>query len=236
MTCSVVGCAQAFVYPIYARKPAFWAAFAVGNASLLLILGLGFVYGDHWLAWDNKIATLSYGLRAPAWSQFMLAVSTLNSNAAINIYSGFIILYLLYRRAWQPAFWFVWIVQGGLVLNVLLKHAFSRARPDVYEPLLHLSSYSFPSGHVAGTVLFYGVLVFAYAQAGPPLRVLLVASLLAILLVALTAFSRVYLGVHFFSDVLAGAAMGGTWLSLHLWYLSRGPRRLRAAPTRTGLS
>ena len=203
----------------YQSKSKLWAVLASSAATVFLILTLGLIYGTQWRVPDTAAATWSYGLRGPALTQFMLLVSTLNSNAAINVYSGLIISYLFYHRAWQSALWFFWIVQGGLLLNVLLKHSFSRARPSDFSPLLHLNTYSFPSGHVTGAMLFYGVLVFAYAQSAPP-RHLLAALSLAILLVVLTAASRVYLGVHYPTDVIAGWLIGLSW-ALLCWMAER---------------
>lgn len=216
-----LGCPSGpFLIAPHSRKPKLWASLALAAASLFIILTLGVIYGDQWRASDVAITAFAYKVRTQEWTQFMLLVTTLNSNLAINIYSGLIILYLLSRRAWRPAMWFFWIVQGGLLLNVLVKHVVSRARPSAFDPLLHLSSYSFPSGHVTGTVLFYGALVFAYTQTAPRQRAVFASIVLAISFILLTGLSRLYLGVHFLSDVLGGAALGLTWLTLHLWYWS----------------
>src|SRR5471032_795389 len=107
-------------------------------------------------------------------------------------------------------------VPGGMLLNELIKLAFQRSRPVLEQPLVTLTSYSFPSGHAAAATVLYG-LAACYAmtrmrRAGPRAAVLLV----ALVMVALVGFSRIYLGAHYLSDVLAGAAESCAWLALCL--------------------
>jgi undecaprenyl-diphosphatase len=103
-------------------------------------------------------------------------------------------------------------VPGGLLLNTLIKLAFNRARPAWEDPILTLSSASFPSGHTAGAALFYGFIaaymVWNMKTAWP--RV--IAVLGCMFMVALVGFSRIYLGVHYLSDVLAAVSMSMVWL------------------------
>jgi len=104
---------------------------------------------------------------------------------------------------------------GAEVLNGALKLAFHRPRPEL--AFLHLDTYSFPSGHSTAATVAYGALAFLLWPAARTARrrVALVAA--AVCLVALVGFSRLYLGVHYLSDVLGGFALGATWLSLCLF-------------------
>ena len=104
----------------------------------------------------------------------------------------------------------------GMLLNVLMKYAFHRARPSFDDPLLALTTYSFPSGHVAGATLFYGVIAAMVISRTAAWRWRVMTVLAAITLVALVALTRVYLGVHYLSDVLAAFAEGVAWLALCL--------------------
>jgi undecaprenyl-diphosphatase len=135
--------------------------------------------------------------------------------AAISIASA-LGLYLLSRRRlyWLAAL--VLSVPGGALLNRLLKYAFHRARPHFDDPILTLTGYSFPSGHTMMASVLYGFVaayLCAHAQ-GWRRRVLVVCSASA--LIALVGFSRIYLGAHYLSDVLAAMAEGLAWLSLCL--------------------
>ena len=104
-------------------------------------------------------------------------------------------------------------VAGSAVLNQLLKGLFERPRPYFEHPLLIEPSYPFPSGHAMESFVVYGMLVYfaVLALRSWKARVAVVCG--AALLVVLIGFSRMYLGVHYFSDVLAGYAAGGVWLS-----------------------
>ncbi|MBQ5948254.1 phosphatase PAP2 family protein [Massilia sp. ST3] len=121
----------------------------------------------------------------------------------------------LYRRGHR--YWIVALVAavpGGMLLNVALKHTFERARPHFAEPILTLSTYSFPSGHAMAATCLYGLLACYAARhaRGWPGRVL--PFLLAAAMIFTVAFSRMYLGAHYLSDVLAAAAEGCGWLAI----------------------
>ena len=93
----------------------------------------------------------------------------------------------------------------------VLKRIFERVRPDIF-PVIAESGYSFPSGHAMGAICFYGILAY-FAGLGlrsKPLRWGLMAA--AGIYILLIGLSRVYLGVHYPTDILAGYAAGATWL------------------------
>jgi undecaprenyl-diphosphatase len=107
---------------------------------------------------------------------------------------------------------------------------FHRPRPHFDDPILTLTSYSFPSGHSMMATVLYGVLA-AYLVANTSdwrLRALVI--LLAGLLIALVGFSRMYLGAHYLSDVLGAMAEGLAWLSLCLTFVYSVWRRRSGQP------
>jgi membrane-associated phospholipid phosphatase len=105
-------------------------------------------------------------------------------------------------------------VPGGMLLNWLVKQAFQRARPNFDSPMLALASYSFPSGHTVGATVGWGfALLLWFAWEKRAIR-RVVACSLGGTMVLLTALSRVYLGAHYLSDVLAAIAEGVAWLAL----------------------
>ncbi|MFC0252667.1 phosphatase PAP2 family protein [Massilia consociata] len=141
----------------------------------------------------------------------------------------------LYRKGHR--YWLMALasaVPGGLVLNVLLKHTFARARPHFAEPLLELTTYSFPSGHALGATVVYGFLACYAARHARSWAGRVLAFVLAIAMVATVAFSRMYLGVHYLSDVLAGAAEGCAWLAICIAGAATLNRRRRARERRAG--
>lgn len=148
----------------------------------------------------------------PSTTQLMLAVSAMHQTAAICILAALLAIGLVsaHQRHWVPVL--LLAVPGGLVLNALVKLAFERVRPTFDHPLVHLSTFSFPSGHAAGATVWWGfVLVLVWScRSGAVGRTACAAGVVAIVL--LTALSRVYLGAHYPSDVLGGIAEGTLWL------------------------
>ena len=122
-----------------------------------------------------------------------------------------------WRHAQQKVTWLVLASFGGaLLLNTLLKLLFARPRPNVFPPLTTETSYSFPSGHAMAAVAVYGLLallLWRRAKRGW--------AVLAGAWVPLVALSRVYLGVHYPSDVLASLALGTIWLII-VWFTHIG--------------
>ncbi len=115
---------------------------------------------------------------------------------------------------------------GGMVLTTVLKSVFERARPDLFESGYTASFYSFPSGHATIAVGFYGTLTLLLAMRLAGLRRWAVVAL-GTALVLLIGFSRLYLGVHYPTDVLAGFLAAPLWisaigLSYLLWRAVRG--------------
>ena len=134
----------------------------------------------------------------------------------VTCITGGLLLYLL----WQQRFYWLTAVAaavfGGMLLNMLLKYAFHRARPHFDDPILTLTSYSFPSGHTMMATVLYGVLAaYLLAEANDWRRRVLII-LAASFLILLVGFSRIYLGAHYLSDVLGAMAEGLAWLSLCL--------------------
>lgn len=123
-------------------------------------------------------------------------------------------LALLWRRQRYAARWLVLVTVGGTFLNTGLKQVFAEPRPDLLPHLDIVHSYSFPSGHSAGTMILLGALAMlvrsrpGYLTAG--------------IFIALIGISRVWLGVHWPSDVMAGWIEGLGWLCLCRYWLPAG--------------
>lgn len=180
---------------------------------------------------DARVANALHALAIPALTQALLVVTHLHAPVAISIYSAGVAFLLVRRREWSWLIAFVLAVPVGLALNWSIKQVFQRARPSLDNPLLVLSSYSFPSGHTAGAVLFYGVLAAYAVSRARRLHVRTACVLLWVLLVILVGFSRMYLGVHYLSDIVGAAAWASAWLALSLWLAPHLAARL---PPRSG--
>jgi undecaprenyl-diphosphatase len=165
---------------------------------------------------DTSVASWLHAHATPTLTQVMLLVSHAHDPIFIDAYSLVVAIVLARRREW---FWIVGLAAaapGGLLLNGLIKRLFERARPSFDDPLLTLTTFSFPSGHTAGATLFYGTLSAYVVSRAHSSRVRDAALALWFLMVIVVGFSRMYLGVHYLSDVLGGATWSLAWLTLCL--------------------
>ena len=148
----------------------------------------------------------------PAVTRALFLFTHMHSTMGLAIMSAlFAVALIALRRPWWIA-WLLLTVQGGQLLNAGLKQVFQRTRPVWDEPLVTLSTASFPSGHAAGTTVFWGFVCVAAWSLPAPRWVKRVLLVVAPMMVLLTALSRVYLGAHYVSDVLAGIAEGVVWV------------------------
>jgi undecaprenyl-diphosphatase len=142
-------------------------------------------------------------------------------------------LALLLRRRVAHAALMGAALGGGEALNWALKAAFERPRPSFSHPLATAGGFSFPSGHAMVSITVYGALAFVIAASVGSRRVQWLVLSSVIVLVFAIGFSRVYLGVHYASDVLAAYCAGLAWLTLCALTLL-GASRLRVGKHRSG--
>ena len=174
------------------------------------------IAGDPLTIVDLDVANWLHAHAAPLLTHVMTAISNLHGVVAISLYLVLLTFYLAWKRDWYWVLYLLVAVPSGMILNALTKVAFHRARPSFDNPLATLTTYSFPSGHVAGTTLFYGVLAAVLIAKIPAWRWRVLIVLVAFMLVVLVAMTRMYLGVHYLSDVIAAFAEMLAWLILCL--------------------
>jgi membrane-associated phospholipid phosphatase len=128
----------------------------------------------------------------------------------------FVAVQMLRLKLWHWLLALVLTVPGGMLLNVVLKIVFHRPRPVFTDPMVSFSGYSFPSGHTMSTTLFYGVLSWLAIRQIKAWywRVVVISG--GGFMVVFVAFSRIYLGAHYLSDVLGAIAEGLAWLAVCL--------------------
>ena len=213
-------------------------ALRLGGGALVLIaaawlfgaIAEDVVTSDRLTVFDVQVARWLREHASPEVTRWMLLVTDLHSTIAVSCYGAIVAAALAWRRQWRHLATVFVCVAGGLTLNVLMKLAFHRARPVLDDPLLTLTSYSFPSGHVAGTTLMYGLIVaWTFTRTRRPL-VRAAVAIAAAAAIALVAFTRMYLGVHYLSDVVAAFAEGVAWLALCLSALTAFWGRAPLAP------
>ena len=164
-------------------------------------------------------------------TRFLLLITRLHSLLGVTVMTLAVSAYLWIKRLRIWVLTLMLAVFGGMLLNLLLKHVFVRQRPHFDNPLLVLTTYSFPSGHTVMATVFYGTLcALVVSRTRRWLwRVLTIAA--AAFLVLLVGFSRIYLGAHYLSDVLAAIAEGLAWLAFCLISIEELKRRRKRKRT-----
>lgn len=195
----------------------------------LLCLGLPGFVGLAWLVsnqghlngLDVQAAEWARQRRSPFLTQALLIITHLHSVMAISVYTAGLSVWLMFKREHRHWLLPLWLfVPTGAVLNVLMKHAFQRPRPVVDDALLTLSTFSFPSGHASATTLLHGFFALVVLTHVPRPLWRGVLGALALLIIGLVSWSRVYLEVHFFTDVLAGVLEALVWMAVCVLVLS----------------
>lgn len=189
-------------------------------AALAILLGAVTVavVGPAGMAWvDEPVARFVIAHRTAAWTTAMKIITTIGNGpvlASIAL-AGALALTTLTRKWWDLALVAI-TVGGASAFNNLAKHVFDLPRPPIRDAVAVADGYGFPSGHAASATATFGVLAWLYAANVPsrPARIACwaVGSLLALAI----GFSRVYLGVHWTSDVLGGWLFGALWLTVVL--------------------
>jgi membrane-associated phospholipid phosphatase len=149
--------------------------------------------------------------------QVFAVLTHLADTLTLTVLGVLVTLLLLHRRQQLLAAGWVLAVAGNALLNPALKGIFARTRPVHDHGLITAEGWSFPSGHASGSVVAYGMLAYLLVRLLPatwPAGLRLAAVLLAAALAFTAGSSRVFLQVHYASDVLAGFASGASWLAV----------------------
>jgi membrane protein DedA with SNARE-associated domain/membrane-associated phospholipid phosphatase len=186
---------------------------AAGSLWLFGGLAEDVLTGDPIVRLDRGVDDYLHSHATPSLTTFFLIITALGSIEAIVLLGMVVATFLAWGRRWLFLGSWLAAVAGSAVLNHLLKGLFARPRPHFAHPLLVESSYSFPSGHAMESFVVYGMLAYFAVLALRSWESRVGVIFGAALLIVLIGFSRMYLGVHYLSDVLAGYAAGGVWLS-----------------------
>jgi undecaprenyl-diphosphatase len=148
----------------------------------------------------------------PAWlPEAARDVTSLGSIIVLVIITLAVVGYLFLAGKSAVAWLMLIAVVGGIALSDLLKFAFARARPDVVPPLARVFTTSFPSGHATLSAITYLTIGAVLARSQPSSTISVYFMSLAVFLTVLIGISRIYLGVHYPTDVLGGWCIGAAW-------------------------
>ena len=206
--------------------------FLVSMAAVWLFAGVteDVVHHDPLTRFDLTLTRLFRAHATPLGDQVFSTISALGSPAAMAVIGAAGALLLLLRRKWLVLAAWVAAFGGAGLLTVILKNLIQRPRPVGAAEFLFGTTYSFPSGHALGSLVGYGMLAYVIGSMwGESRRVRARLTIATAVMVIAIGLSRLYLGVHYFSDVVAGYAVGVLWLSVCISGLQVAQRRRLSA-------
>ena len=180
------------------------------------------------LALDRWLGQALYSVRDPFLVQFFIWISELGNETTIFGIAFIAMIIFAYRKRLPDAIGLAVSVFGSAGVLFVLKELVARARPSGPFPAYIETSFSFPSGHATLSIALYAFLLWAVYDAMPPLWKKMALSSASILILAI-GFSRLYLGVHYLSDVLAGYLLGGIFVFLGIAAVKKLKQRVASA-------
>lgn len=189
--------------------------FLISLYFLYLFFGLAYdLVGNNILIQsDLRIVNLLQIFRTPAFSKFSLFVTYFGKGIIIIWGVAAIGLILALRKRWVDLAALLASTAVGQIFVTIIKNIFDRSRPPLANALVKENSFGFPSGHSTVAVTFYGLLAYFVYRAAKKRWQKVITVFAATAIIFAIGFSRMYLGAHYPSDVLAGWALGAFWLS-----------------------
>jgi undecaprenyl-diphosphatase len=200
-----------------------WLQTLIGSILFFgLMIAVGALFFFAWLAdevleggtqaMDETVRIFVHGFASQPLTLLMNFVTVLGSTLFLSTVFVCVFIIFIRKNRKRPAILITMTMAGAVILNFVLKVSFARARPVPFFDTPLPSSYSFPSGHALFALCFYGALAWIFASM---IRKHWLKSLIwvaAVFLVLLIGISRIYLGVHYPSDVIAGYAASIVWV------------------------
>lgn len=189
----------------------------LGGTLIAVVLTYGFaklaaeVVSGKTTGFDDAAMKYVGAHQIPWISNAMVEVTTLGTGIVVAMIVAVAALFLWLYDYKQSATLLLVTTLGGILLNGVLKLGFDRPRPQFFDWGTHAMSSSFPSGHAMSAAIVYPTVAYLAARVHKTHLSRLLTMLAAAILVVLISFSRVYLGVHYPSDVLAGVIVGLAW-------------------------
>ena len=161
---------------------------------------------------DSSVHSWARDQRSDGSTLFFTAFTQLGSPVGLGIIVVLVAATLALRGRYRWAAYLLFTTAVGSLLVVQLKVIFSRARPDLAAAIRSAHGYSFPSGHAMGTTIVFGALSYLILRMHQPWKTRAAGLSAAVCVIVAVSLSRVYLGVHWISDIGAGLAAGTLWV------------------------
>jgi len=220
---------------------ATFGIFLVAGATVAIIGTYGFtkfaghVRGGSTQAFDTTVLRWFAAHRTPLLDSIMLEITFLGTGTVVLMLVAISGMFLWLTKHKYSALLLLISTTGGILMNNLLKAGYGRPRPQVVEWGTQAMSWSFPSGHAMSAAVVYGTVAYLAARLQARRLHRFVTLLFAAIVILLISISRLYLGVHYPSDVIAGVIIGLAWAgfcmatleAIQLYARTRAPRLLK---------
>jgi undecaprenyl-diphosphatase len=207
------------------RTAADKAGSLIGAVGIFLVAGLIVAAMGTWIfvemgehvrsgatqAFDDSVIRWMGAHHTPTLDTIMLEITALGTGGVVIMIVAVAALFLVLTQHKYSAILLLASTLGGIALNGVLKLGFNRPRPSIFLPEVHTVSSSFPSGHAMSAAIVYSTVAYLAARLHKRRWARMLVMGCAFLVIALISLSRLYLGVHYPSDVVAGVSIGLAW-------------------------
>lgn len=173
---------------------------------IFLIILLDLLFTKQLLKLDYLVNNLIQNIQSPLLTKTFIFITNFGNTIPLIIFTIFLLIFLYIRKKYSHLILLILSMLTGLVIELSIKYLVHRIRPS--NGLIQASTYSFPSGHATMAVIFFSILLYSIIETIKSKKTKLILSLIIISIILLIGFSRIYLNVHYFSDVLAGLVLG----------------------------
>lgn len=186
---------------------------------LICFIELSFSYQTPFIdQFDNAVSNYIQSFRNEYLTSYFIWMSYIGSKKVYFPVLFILLMYFLIRRRYMTAILLMINFYGSRYMNYMLKLWYERPRPDISQ-LVTATGYSFPSGHSMNAVAFLGFIAYiTITEHRLQLHQKILLIFISCFLIFSISISRIYLGVHYPSDILAGWAAGGSWLVLCIMF------------------
>lgn len=185
---------------------------------LITIIWTILVMRDSFLSLDNNIYNFVISLKNETLTTIFKMITSL---ASVKFIIVIFIISLLGLIKYKKGIFFSIIICLDTIVNLIVKKIIGRNRPDKINWLVVEKGYSFPSGHTMISITFYGLLIYFITKSNIKKTTKILLSIILGVLILLIGLSRIYLGVHYFSDVIGGLLWGGLLLFSYIKIIER---------------
>ncbi len=183
-----------------------------GGTSLLFLILAVFVSLGITTPLDTAVLYSINAQSTPGLDSFFVVITQLGGVVFVTATTLLLVIGFMYRKMNSSALFIASAVGGAALLGLLLKAVFERSRPDLWQWIIHETNFSFPSGHsVASAALAMAIVALLWHT-----KWRVIAMVVAVGYILLIGLSRLYLGVHFPTDILGGWLFATAWVALVL--------------------